>query len=58
MEYGAKLILYKMEYPSDTQYNRTIIEYLKSKNELSQVDKLAILMKLGFSVDSNGNIRW
>ena len=58
MEYGAKLILYKMEYPSDTQYNRTIIEYLKSKNELSQVEKLAILMKLGFSVDSNGNIRW
>jgi hypothetical protein len=54
---GQKLILHKSEYPSDTQYNREIIAYLKSRKDLSDADRKKILEALGFKVEGN-TVRW
>lgn len=54
---GQKLILHKSEYPSDTQYNREIIAYLKSRKDLSDADRKKILEALGFKVEGN-KVRW
>ena len=58
MDYGAKLIMYKSQYPSDDTYNYEIIDYLNDSRDFSYSDIKTILRKLGFTVDSNGNISW
>lgn len=58
MDYGAKLIMYKSQYPSDDTYNYEIIDYLNDSRDFSCSDIKTILRKLGFTVDSNGNISW
>jgi len=57
-EYGAKIILFKSEYPSDHTYNRDIIEYLDNREDISYEEMVIILQELGFKVDANGNVRW
>ena len=57
-DYGAKIILYKSEYPSDDTYNYDIVEYLNSREDISYEDMVTILRELGFTVDKNGNISW
>jgi hypothetical protein len=57
-DYGAKLILFKKEYPADDTYNREIIEYLDSREDISYEDMVAILKELGFHVDSDGTVTW
>lgn len=57
-DYGSKLILFKTEYPSDDTYNYEIVEYLNKRKDISYKDMVEILLELGFSVDSNGNVRW
>ena len=57
-DYGAKIILYKMEYPSDDTYNMDIVEYLNEREDISYEDMETILRYLGFTVDENGTVRW
>jgi hypothetical protein len=47
-----------MEYPSDDRYNRDILEYLKSRSDLSYEEKLTICKELGFTVRSDGYVTW
>ncbi len=54
--YGAKIILFKCEYPSDETYDYDIIKYLKGREDISYSEKKTILEELGFKVDENGNI--
>jgi hypothetical protein len=56
--YGEKIVLYKMEYPSDDRYNLDILEYLKSRSDLSYEEKLTICKELGFTVRSDGYVTW
>jgi len=58
VDYGAKLILFKSEYPSDDSYNYEIIDYLNNRQDISYTDMQTILVKLGFTVDAEGNIYW
>lgn len=58
IDYGAKLILYKSEYPSDNKYNHDIIAYLNDKEDISYNDMETILTELGFIVSADGKIRW
>lgn len=57
-DYGAKIILFKSEYPADDTYNYDIIDYLNSRNDISYEETEAILKALGFTVDKNGNVTW
>ncbi len=53
-----KHILFKKEYPSEDTYNYEIIDYLNEREDISYDDMVNILKKLGFDVDSQGNISW
>lgn len=52
IEYGKKMILYKSLYPSDNTYDRQILEYLGSREDLSVEELLTILEELGFKVNN------
>lgn len=58
IDYGEKIILFKNEYNADDTYNYEIIDYLNSRDDISYSEMETILKKLGFTVDSNGNISW
>lgn len=55
---GQKLILHKSQYPSDTSYNREIVEYLNSREDISFEQWKTILKELGFTVSEDGKVRW
>jgi hypothetical protein len=56
-DYGAKLILFKSEYPSDNTYNSDIIDYLNSREDITYEQMVTILTELGFKVSGN-NVTW
>ncbi len=58
IEYGAKLVLYKTEYPSDDTYNDIIIRYVSGIEELNAQQKVTILKELGFTVNDQGSVTW
>ena len=58
IDYGARMILYKSEYPSDDTYNVELIEYLDNRSDISYEEMVTILTELGFVVDENGTVRW
>lgn len=58
IDYGARMILYKSEYPSDDTYNVELIEYLDNRSDISYEEMITILTELGFVVDENGTVRW
>jgi hypothetical protein len=55
---GQKIILCKMEYPSDDTYNYDIIDYSNSREDISYEDMETILTELGFTVHSDGRVTW
>jgi hypothetical protein len=57
-EYGAKLVLYKMEYPSDDTYNGKIIQYVSGIEGFTFEQKATVLKELGFTVTSDGKVTW
>ena len=57
-DYGEKIILFKNEYNADDTYNYEIIDYLNSRDDISYAEMETILKELGFTVDSDGTIRW
>lgn len=57
-DYYTKLLLFKMEYNADDTYNREIIEYLNSRNDISFEEEVTILKELGFTVTADGTVRW
>ena len=58
IDYGAKILLYKMEYPSDNTYNRDIVEYLNERQDITYQEMEEILTILGYTVDKDGTVRW
>ena len=57
-DYYTKLILFKSEYTSYDEANYEIVEYLNNRDDISFEEMRNILIKLGFEVDSQGNISW
>lgn len=57
-DYGAKIILYKSEYPSDDTYNMEIVEYLNNRSDITYAEMVTILTELGFTVEADGTVRW
>ena len=58
IDYGARMVLFKMEYPSDDTYNKELIEYLDSRADISYEDTVTILRELGFTVTDDGTVLW
>lgn len=58
IDYGGKIILYKSEYASDDTYNYEIIDYLNGREDISYSQMKTILEELGFTVLSDGSIKW
>lgn len=58
IEYGAKYVLWKSQYPADKTYNKAIFEYINGRSDITRDEKITILEELGAKVDSNGNVRW
>lgn len=58
LDYGAKLVLFKSEYPSYDDANWEIVEYLNDREDISYNEMETILKELGFTVDIQGNITW
>ena len=52
---GAKLMLFKQEYPKDDTYDTEIVRYVQSLG-MTYAEKKRILEKLGFKIDANGKI--
>ncbi len=52
-----KMLLFKSEFPADDHYNGSVINYIKS-SDLSNEDKRLLFEELGFTVTSDGKIRW
>ena len=57
LDYGAKLILFKSEYPSDDTYNADIINYINNRNDLTYEERVTIYTELGFTV-KDGYVYW
>ncbi len=57
IDYGAKIVLYKGEYMSDNSYNRDIVNYLISRDDLSYQQVVTILEELDMKV-TNGRVSW
>ena len=58
IDYGAKIILFKSEYPADDTYNYDIIEYLNNRDDISRDEMVTILTELGFTVDDKYHVWW
>lgn len=58
IDYGAKCILLKSEYPSDDTYNKDIVDYLNGRDDITFEEKKTILEELGATIDDKGYIRW
>lgn len=58
IEYGEKIIIYRLIYQYDNQYNSDILEYLNNREDISYDDEVYILQELGMTVDSDGNVSW
>lgn len=61
IEYGARIILFRSMYDGKKDkenYNRDIVEYLNSRDDISYEDTVTILTELGFTVASDGTVTW
>ena len=58
MEYGEKIVLFKMLFEYDDTYNYEIIDYLNSREDITYEETETILKQLGFTVTADGNIYW
>lgn len=58
LDYGQKIILYRMCYKSDDTYNKDIVEYLDNRDDLKYNEVIEILKALNFTVKSDGTVKW
>lgn len=61
LDYGQKILMYRMEYDSQDDkdtYNADIVEYLDSRDDVSYEEMVEILEELGMKVYPNGRVTW
>ena len=57
LEYGQKIILFKMQFKTDDTYNADIVNYLNNLETLTYDERVAIYTELGFTV-KDGYVYW
>lgn len=58
LDYGQRIILFKIQFPNDNTYNNDILDYLNDRDDLSYDDVVYILEELGFAVFDDGTVKW
>lgn len=58
LDYGQRIILFRIQFPSDTTYCNDIVEYLNKREDISYDDTVFILEELGFAVFEDGTVKW
>lgn len=58
LDYGQRIILYRIQFPEDSTYNEDIVDYLNERDDVSYDDMVFILEELGFAVFSDGTVKW
>ena len=61
LDYGQKIILFRSLYSSDedrSTYNRDIVDYLNSRDDITYEEMKTILEELDFKVYEDGTIEW
>lgn len=58
LDYGQRIILFKIQFPSDTTYCSDIVDYLNEREDISYDDEVFILEELGFAVFEDGTVKW
>jgi hypothetical protein len=57
-DYGQRIILYRIQFPTDDTYNSDIVNYLNERDDISYDDMVFILEELGFAVFEDGTVKW
>lgn len=58
LDYGQRIILFKIQFPSDTTYCSDIVDYINERDDISYDDAVFILEELGFAVFDDGTVKW
>ena len=58
LEYGQKIILFRMIFIEDTTYCNDIVDYLNERDDILYDDMVYILENLGFAVFDDGTVKW
>ena len=57
LDYGQKIILFKMQYKTDDTYNADIVDYVNNLDDLTYEDRVSIYTELGFTI-KDGYVYW
>lgn len=58
LDYGQRIILFKIQFPSDTTYCSDIVDYINEREDIYYDDAVFILEELGFAVFEDGTVKW
>ena len=58
LDYGQRIILFRIQFPSDTTYCSDIVDYINEREDISYDDAVFILEELGFAVFEDGTVKW
>ena len=58
LDYGQRIIMFRIMFPNDTTYCNDIVEYLNEREDISYEDTVFILEELGFAVFEDGTVKW
>lgn len=58
LDYGQRIILFKIQFPTDTTYCSDIVDYLNEREDISYDEEVFILEELGFAVFEDGTVKW
>lgn len=58
LDYGQKIILYRIMFFDDSTYNNDIVDYLNERDDITYSEMEYILEKLGFAVLDDGSVEW
>jgi hypothetical protein len=58
LDYGQRIILFRIQFPTDTTYCSDIVTYLNERDDISYDQEVFILEELGFAVFADGTVKW
>ena len=58
LDYGQRIILFRIQFPSDTTYCNDIVTYINERDDISYDQAVFILETLNFAVFSDGTVKW
>ena len=58
LDYGQRIILFRMIFIEDTTYCNDILDYLNEREDITYDEEVYILEELGFAVFDDGTVKW